>query len=406
MDKEEAKAIVLNKLTKLLKTLSSLALKPQTKLAILQRVIYPRISFELKVYDFALTWITNSLDSLVHAHIRQWLELPISTCLEEIASLPVKMCGLNLPSLRNYAVNLRTTVRFGLKSSSNSDMRHLWNVTSRMNANINVDSAVSKSTSVLNAKKSIKIQVQNAALNHVTSLELQGLCIKAAIDNIKSSTITAWSKTINSLPTVLFKFTRKGLQQQLPTSSNLSRWGKIPPTPCPLCKEPQTNKHVLSNCSATCALDRYKLRHDSILLILCNWLKTVLVKDAALHADIPGFQPIGSIFVNFRPDIVVILKDTVHVCELTVCHETNLEKSRNYKCNKYENIQNNLKTEYLKFITVLHTIEMSVLGFMSDCSSFTKTVANSKIPNDIYANMICNVIGNSYNIYLNRNYPV
>ena len=65
------------------------------------------------------------------------------------------------------------------------------------------------------------------AMNHVKSLELQGLSITAVIDSVKPKVITAWSKTVNALPGLLFNFTRKGLQQQLATAANLNRWGKI-----------------------------------------------------------------------------------------------------------------------------------------------------------------------------------
>jgi hypothetical protein len=170
-----------------------------------------------------------------------------------------------------------------------------------------------------------------------------------------------------------------------------------------MCRHVQTNKHVLSNCSAPSALKRYKLRHDAVLFILCNWLRSVLKDGATLYADIAGFQPLEIIFKNLRPDIAVVYNNTVYLCELTVCHETNLTKSRDYKRAKYANISRNVTTNFIDYSVDLHTIELSVLGFISDCSSFIKSVSYVLLTDDIYASIVRNVIGNSYNIYLNRN---
>jgi hypothetical protein len=401
MNKDEAKAQLLSKLDKLLLKLSSLAIKPQLKLRILKFVIFPKISFELKIYDFALTWINNSLDSVIHSHIRRWLELPISSCSQEIASLPTKMCGFDIPSLRTYATHSRLTVRSGLKNSANSDIRQLWQETSVKN--ILIDSALNKSNSLLSAKKCITLEARNVAMKHIETIELQGRSISSIIDNINKAKICQWSNSLQLLPATLFCFVRKALIQQLPTMSNLYRWGKNLVNQCPLCGQTQTNKHVLSNCSAPVALQRYKTRHDAILYIVCNWMKSVMSADSVLFADIGGYRPLGEIFEKLRPDIAVVKADVIYLCELTICHETNLRKSKDFKLNKYCNIESDLKSEYSAFKLELHSLEMSVLGFMSDFSNFTKAVSIDLLPETVHPNLIRNVISNSYNIYLNRN---
>src|SRR5260221_4456184 len=112
---------------------------------------------------------------------------------------------------------------------------------------------------------------------------------------------------------------------------------------CPLCNQIQTNKHVLTNCSSPYVLQRYKRRHDAALYILCNWLRTALISETVLHADKAGFESLNSIFVNVRPDIAVVSKKVIYLLELTICHQTNLEKSRHYKKDKdtYSNIKDN-----------------------------------------------------------------
>jgi len=144
------------------------------------------------------------------------------------------------------------------------------------------------------------------------------------------------------MPASKMIFTRKALTSVLPTASNLVRWNRSKDPLCHRCSAgvPQTNKHVLSNCSSDVALKRYTKRHDDILLIIVAWLKSMLPSGYKLFADLTSTDclPVCDIFTNVRPDIAICFSDNVVVLELTVCHETNLSKSRNYKLNKYINI--------------------------------------------------------------------
>jgi len=134
---EETKVLLKSKLDNLLLKVSSFAVKPQTKIKMLKLIIYPRISFELKSYNFSSTWIAGVLEGMVHTHIRRWLELPVRACIEEVACLSAKMYGLDIPSIRNYATNLGLTVRASLKLSVKSDTRKLWKETSAKNVEVN-----------------------------------------------------------------------------------------------------------------------------------------------------------------------------------------------------------------------------------------------------------------------------
>ena len=83
-----------------------------------------------------------------------------------------------------------------------------------------------------------------------------------------------WSYTLTIMPEPVYNFARKAMQQQLPTAANLARWKQTCDSSCQLCNsgKPQTNKHVLSNCSSLAALERYKRRHSGILETLADWL--------------------------------------------------------------------------------------------------------------------------------------
>ena len=107
--------------------------------------------------------------------------------------------------------------------------------------------------------------------------------------------------------------------------------------------------------------------------------------------------------MTLRPDIAVIRSRTIHICELTLCHETNLCLSKDYKLRKYQDIHTNLSIPFCNFYNDLNTIEVSVLGFMSDITKSVEQVSSVPLPDSVYAHVIRNVINNTFNIYLNRN---
>ena len=122
--------------------------------------IYPKLSFELRIYDFLHTWISNELDSLIHYHLRKWLELPVSSCLEKIVRLPANKCRLNILSLKEYAESLRTTTHHSLKHSDDSDIKQLWHETSAKN--ILTDSRINNSKPLQAAKSEIRMEIGRA----------------------------------------------------------------------------------------------------------------------------------------------------------------------------------------------------------------------------------------------------
>src|SRR6218665_3702015 len=98
-------------------------------------------------------------------------------------------------------------------------------------------------------------------------LECQGILSKTVVQSVKKANIITWSNTHRPtiMPEPVYNFARKAMQPQLPTAANLARWKKTSDSSCQLCNsgKPQTNKHVLSNCSSLAALERYKRRHNA-----------------------------------------------------------------------------------------------------------------------------------------------
>ena len=75
------------------------------------------------------------------------------------------------------------------------------------------------------------------------------------------------------------------------------------------------------------------------------------------------FPCTSELFSSSRPDLVVILDKNIFVVELTICFDTNTQKSRDYKRNRYENLQDQLLIDCNKFELIF--IEFTTLGFIS-----------------------------------------
>ena len=205
----------------------------------------------------------------------------------------------------------------------------------------------------------------------------------------------------------IFNFTRKAIIQQLPTATNLVRWGKSTDPLCPLCKTcPQTNKHVISNCGSPVSLDRYKKRHDEVLTILVEEIK-LRYKSYINHkifADLhgPGYNKVSTLFSSLRPDIAILTSSTIETLELTVCHETNLAKSKQFKKMKYADLQENVQPQYSDLKINRHSIEVTSLAFISDISKLNN-ILRINVSNEVLNKFTWTAISNSFLIYCNRN---
>ena len=190
----------------LLEITSSLKIKPQLKLKILKHYIYSQISFELRLYDFSETWISQQLDNLCTNRIREWTEMPISGCVKEITSLPKELTGLGIPSLLSTHQKLWLGKRSTLKNSYHSPIRQIWNDSKGKHSK--ADSLLNENDNIKAAQKSLKIdQIQK--LNLTFSLESQGLSARTVTQNIPKKRILFWSTYIESLPGFLYNFVEK-----------------------------------------------------------------------------------------------------------------------------------------------------------------------------------------------------
>lgn len=334
--------------------------------------------------------------------IRDWIEAPISSCVKEWLITPSKKCGLGIPSFQHRAERLILQKRNSLKHSKSENIRDLWADT--CSSNIVTDSLLGN-LPFNQTKAVLKNQQITEASNHFLNLGVQGLITKSVLEVIPEKQISAWSQSLNDLSGYIYNFIRKAIQSQLPTFSNLHRWGRTPSALCPLCDQPQTNKHVLSNCGANSALNRYTIRHNLILQLLIDWLSSKLPAGNEIYHDLPvaGSKHISDLFIGLRPDIVIKNNAKVSILELTVCHETNLISSRNYKLNKYKNIKNHCMEQFRHLPIYLYTCEVSTLGFIRLDNRFTTECGLPPLDSIWTTRISKAAINASFEIYSNRN---
>jgi hypothetical protein len=278
-------------------------------------------------------------------------------------------------------------------------MRLLWEATSPKN--IPTDARIVNST-LPEAVRNLSAEALASSLNHIESLTVQGPSISSINSVLGRQEVKRWSNFALSLPDNTFKFVRKALQNQLATASNMKLWHRIPNNLCTLCKCVQTNKHVLSNCSFPGSLSRYTDRHNDILRITANYIKSSISSSSTLYADLPNNNSIATLFHSQRPDLAIITGNKITVLELTVCHETNLESAKLRKLEKYENLRQNLNPAFCNCDLKIFTLEVTVLGFISDLSSFVKFQKIEKFPVSVLNAVSLAAIVHSKDIYHSR----
>ena len=204
----------------------------------------------------------------------------------------------------------------------------------------------------------------------------------------------------------VFNFARKALLQVLPTASNLVRWGRTQDPNCSLCKKqvPQTNKHVMSNYFAPPALSRYKERHDKVLTLIVSWLRSVASPDQKVYYDLDNNDlQVCDLFIGRRPDIAIVDSNSIKTWELTICHESNFVSSRQYKVNKYLDLNKYKSSICANKLLFNFTLEISTLGFISQTKEFLKCNNLPKLPVNVKKSIISSLLNSSLCIYYNRN---
>src|SRR5437867_8764766 len=242
------------------------------------------------------------------------------------------------------------------------------------------------------------------SVSHFLGLKSQGVMSKTVSVSGLPKNIHLWKQVMDSLPDHIHNVARKAMTNQLPTLHNLKLWNCSPTNCCPRCGADQTNKHVLSNCSSSDALAQYTSRHNTILEIIAKWIVPKLKDNHTLYCDlrVPGARQVCDLFKGPRPDLAIVSPSTIVIGELTVCHETNLQKSRDYKLNKYSNLDAAKVREFKSRRVLVNTIEVSTLGFVVAEPNFFKFGEIPSFDVSLIKDLCKSAILSSRGIYCNR----
>ena len=216
-----------------------------------------------------------------------------------------------------------------------------------------------------------KIQHFNQ-IQKLDNLSVQSIILSSLRAALPHPELSSWANHLMTISPTISSFARKALIRCLLTNANLHRWLRTKSPACPQCGQPETQTHVLNNCSPSAVQGRYTWRHNAVLKLISTHITPHLLPSDILLTDIPGSRSPTELFTNILPDVTVIRDGSAHILELTCCAEVNFEKSKVYKLNKYSNPSSSSK-QLLSFH--VHTLEVSSLGFVQ--SSGFKAFLNS-----------------------------
>ena len=382
MDNSSVKKELIEKIENYLSAIQMLPVKNIDKIKIVNTYVYSKIRWWMSLYNLGITWTKQACDGLISRQVRLWLNMHPGANFTHL-KLPLKQLGLNFQLPSDVFTNCQTTIRRILASSKDPDVRKIYHDTkAKYISNDEVIQAAIKSTKKdkkSECKRLLKNNLNESSWKSLMALKKESIIIKFLNANTPSQRISSWQKLFTRLPDSIFNFCRKYIILALPTKCNLKIWNQCADNLCRLCNEKsETLHHIVSNCATAAKENRYTWRHNSVIYTIMAHLSALTSNGYSLYADIEGYSNPASLFNAIRPDIVLIKDDVYHVIELTVCFETNLLSSHEYKCNKYKDITNHVIKNNVT--AKLYAIEFSCLGFTSEkLTSFTKLLRQNNI---------------------------
>ena len=397
MGVETIKKDIIERFNCYIEKLNMLQMHPKNKLLVISKFVYSKIRWEFSIYNFGVTWVTQNLDSIIKEYVKRWLHLPQSANFGHLY-LPVKQLGLKFSLPSDIFKNSQLTTRNILKNSKSKDIAEIHKSTQYKHI---AEEFLLMKAHTKKPRDGLKNETIEQISRSLGQLKEQNIILKMIQQHCLSSSIVEWQRVVDKLPENLFVFIRKALIFCLPNNSNLARWKKSVDSACGLCKtNTQTQLHILNNCQSSVISGRYTWRHNSVLTTLCNYLTQL--PEFTLFADIPGYQNPSIFFKRYRPDIVIINCRKMIILELTICFETNLEKSRNYKKEKYHDLEDDCIDERWDIEKVF--IEVSSLGFVTkNIKELKSIIKDHNTYKRLVNKMTETAIRASFYIYTKRN---
>ena len=112
----------------MMKRIDDLPLHPKNKILIYNRHVLSKLSWNLTIADNDMTWVKQSLDSIVNQYVRGWLEIPIAGTFDIIQISKGKF-GICYIMISTRFAQCRTVIRNNLWKSTNSDAVKIYHDT-------------------------------------------------------------------------------------------------------------------------------------------------------------------------------------------------------------------------------------------------------------------------------------
>ena len=416
----DARPILQTKLHSLLSKIDQVPVTRKQKMLMFRLGVCPRISWDLTINSFPLTWLETSLDPLATRYLKSWLGLAKPGDPSRLF-LPPAHGGLGLPSISGLYKRLRVGKASLLMASRDRGVQFVSRSTLDREAQAKVakfkpatlvrqvlaaDPGASSKSLSLRSKKCVQADEVAGRLAHAATLKVQG----KIFEEVDTRASTIWSRAVQSLPSSLLKFALNAAQDTLPHNVNLSRWRNLADT-CKLCGGRQTLLHIYNNCRVALQSRRYNKRHDMVLTAISAFLTEVLDTDYCVVSDLADTStytfPPALATTNLRPDLVVFSEKKRHaaIIELTVPFEGNFGKAKERKSEKYYDLIEEIKTN--DFDVDLITIEVGSRGFIcSDGFDHLKDtfLINRRRMEKLLVEVAMAAVTGSYKIWTSRNH--
>ena len=412
----ETREHLVNKLSTMLQRVDDTSITRQQKLKFFKVCICPRLTWDLSISDLPVSWLKNTLQPTATRYLKKWSGLSRSADPNRLF-LPKSNGGLELPHLVTVYKKIHAAKAGSHMYSSDSTVRAIATQVTLHESNLQrtlfrphqevvevmkEDPGASRKHVVSRVKARIQAEDTAAQLAHTTSLPVQGLTVR----EFEGHAAQTWSTAISTLPEWCFKFALNAVTDTLPHNANLYKWKKLSSPSCQLCGQHQYLPHVLNSCQKALGLGRYSARHDAVLAVIFDFCKSHLPSEMHITADLPGQYnfPQDIATTDQRPDIVIWSTTTIHLVELTVPFETNIQDAAERKIQRYEVLRNACSRSHH---TTIITLEVGSRGFLcmegfQKLYGLLRTKAKDRLSFEL--DVIRHVITCSYDIWCKRNW--
>ena len=415
-----------------LKRIDRCTLPNKLKLWCLKFGLFPRIMWPLMLYEIAMTHVER-MEQRISVHVRKWLgvppcttnisfyghstklKLPLSALTEEFKVKKAHMFSTLRDSSDQFVKGTVPDIRTGRKWNAQQEvedmesrLRHKDMVgptqTNRAGLGMNPTQYFFKATTKMKRKMvsdEIRRKEEEHRIAKAVGLVQQGAwCRWECVEPRSLSWRDIWKMETGTL-----KFLLRATYDVLPSPHNLKKWAKTENENCHKCGKKGSLRHILSNCQVSLVEGLYTWRHNEILKVLSNAVKTAvdksnmtkspnvpvmipfvkagtntgtnrkarphtsrllgLARDWQLVSDLTEQMTFPSeiAITNMRPDLVVWSKQSksVVLCELTVPWEENIEIAHEYKTSKYTGLISECKERGWK--VNYHPVEVGCRGY-------------------------------------------